>query len=334
MKAATARAHPNIALVKYWGKRDETLMLPAAGSLSMTLDAYPTTTEVTPASGSDDEFVFDGELVDPHHPSAQKVTQFLDVVRQLADRQLAGEPGAHKPLPRARVSSHNEAPTAAGLASSAAGFAALAVAAAAAYGLDADTAQLSRLARRGSGSACRSVIDRFAIWHRGEDDASSFAEATPAPEMRMVVCAINAAPKAVSSREGMRLTQRTSPFYDAWAHSTEALLRQAVAACRAGDFTRLGELTEVHAFRMHALTQSSEPPLRYLAPASWAAFDRVAELRAAGIETYATADAGPNVVAIARPADAAAVAEALSEFGETRVVAPGAGAQLLPGKLD
>ena len=152
--------------------------------------------------------------------------------------------------------------------------------------------------------------------------------------MRMIVCKINGSPKKVSSRDGMRLTAETSPFYDGWVTSTEQLLQRALAAAASHDFTTLGELTELHAYRMHAVIQSSEPPVRYLSPTSYAAFDRVAELRQNGVEAYATADAGPNVVAISQPHDAEATANALQEFGEVQIVAPGPGAQLLAGKVD
>ena len=196
---ATARAYPNIALIKYWGKQDEELVIPVAGSLSMTLDSYATTTEVTVAGGDSDSFLLNGAALDvTGDPAAKRVTEFLDIVRELAGSS------AH-----ARVVSTNEAPTAAGLASSASGFAALALAASKAYNLDLDPRALSRLARRGSGSACRSTVSRFAIWRAGTDDVSSYAEEISAPDMRMIVCKINGAPKAVSSRRGMQLTRDT-----------------------------------------------------------------------------------------------------------------------------
>ena len=324
-RTATAEANPNIALIKYWVKRDESLILPVAGSLSMTLDAYPTTTTVTVDGGADhDRCALNGVDLDPHADSAgRRISQFLDLVRELAGTEE-----------RAVVHSVNEAPTAAGLASSAAGFAALALAASRAYGLDLSERELSRLARRGSGSASRSVIDRFAVWHAGTDDESSYAEAISAPDMRMIVCTVSGSQKKVSSREGMLRTKATSPYFASWVSSTEAVLRRALDACAAGDFTTLGELTELHAYRMHALIESCEPPIRYLAPASYAAFDRIAELREAGVETYGTADAGPNVVAVSRPDDAEAVADALEEFGETTVVAPGRGARAIRDRVN
>ncbi|NLA65586.1 MAG: diphosphomevalonate decarboxylase [Leucobacter sp.] len=317
MTIATAIAHPNIALVKYWGKRDETLMLPAAGSLSLTLDAFPTTTTVrTSADLTADELVLNGET--QTSDAFLRVTRFLDLVRGMAGST------AH-----AQVTSHNEAPTGAGLASSASGFAALAVAAAAAYGLDLDRAALSRLARRGSGSAARSLVDGVSVWHAGDGDDTSFAEPVDAPEMSMIIVTVDAAQKAVSSREAMRRSALTSPFYPAWVTSTELSLTAMLEACRDLDFSRIGRITETHAMRMHAVIQACDPPIRYLSPTSIAVFDAIAALRADGVEAYGTADAGPNVAVISRPADAARVAKALEPFGSVRIVGAGPGARLV-----
>ncbi len=317
MTTATARAHPNIALVKYWGKRDEDLILPAAGSLSMTLDAFPTTTSVTLLDDApSDSFELDEVAVDG--TALTRTTRFLDHVREMA--------GSSR---RALVRSHNEAPTGAGLASSAAGFAALAVAAAAAYGLELDDRALSRLARRGSGSACRSIPDRYAVWHAGTEDADSYAERVEAPDLRLVVVTVDGRPKAVSSREAMRRTAATSPFYDAWVTSTARSLDQMLAACAAGDVRRIGEITESHALRMHAVIAASEPPVRYLLPASIAVLDVAAALRSDGVLAFATADAGPNVCVLTTPEDAPTVAAAVADHGDVRSVGPGPGARLL-----
>ncbi|APX33271.1 diphosphomevalonate decarboxylase [Brachybacterium sp. P6-10-X1] len=324
MTTATARAHPNIALVKYWGKRDEELMLPAAGSLSLTLDAYATTTTVSlDPSATEDRFVLGGAAATPGQ--TVQVTRFLDLVRARAGSAARADSSAH-----AVVDSRNEAPTGAGLASSASGFAALAVAAAAAYGLDLDRTELSRLARRGSGSATRSLVAGLGIWHAGDDDASSFAEPIEGPEMSMVIVTVDPGQKKVSSREGMRRTAATSPYYSGWVDSTARSLEEMSAACRAGDFTRVGEITESNALRMHAAIEACEPPIRYLRSTSVAVFDAVEQLRTRGIEAYATADAGPNVVVISRPAEAEAVAEHLADHGDVRIVGAGPGAHLIP----
>lgn len=316
MTKATARAYPNIALVKYWGKRDSTLMLPLTGSMSMTLDDFPTTTTVERApDATTDTFELNGEVMGGE--PLRRVIAFLDIVRARS--------GVND---HASVRSKNEVPTAAGLASSASGFAALALAASKAYGLPLDPAEVSRLARRGSGSATRSVIPRFAVWRAG-DDETSIAVPIEAPDMRMIVVVVDAGGKEISSREAMKRTALTSPFHDAWVTSTEQALESMIDSCADQDFTRIGRITETNALRMHATIQACDPPIRYLSPQSVAIFDRVRSLRDSGIETYATADAGPNVVAIARPEDAEAVAKALAEFGSVRVMAPGPGAELL-----
>lgn len=319
MTTATARAFPNIALVKYWGKQDEDLILPVAGSLSLTLDAFPTTTTVSLDGAADaDVFALNGSAASAD--ATGRVTRFLDRVRELAGSET-----------RASVVSTNEAPTGAGLASSASGFAALATAAASAYGLDLDQRDLSRLARRGSGSASRSLVPGLAVWHAG-DDASSYAETVTGPDMRMVIVTVDTAQKAVSSRAAMRRSALTSPFFPAWISSTEESLAAMLEACAADDFTRVGRITESHALRMHAVIQACDPPIRYLAPASIAIFDAVAALRDMGLEAYSTADAGPNVAVIVRPEQAEDLVAALQGFGSVRLVGPGAGAEVIPSE--
>ncbi|MCT9820234.1 diphosphomevalonate decarboxylase [Microbacterium sp. W1N] len=316
MSVATAVAHPNIALVKYWGKADAALNLPATGSLSMTLDVYPTTTTVrVDPDATADTLRLNGSERDEQ--ATGRVTRFLDVVRELAG-------STH----RAHVDSVNTVPSAAGLASSASGFAALAGAAAAAYGLDLDARALSRLARRGSGSASRSIIPGFAVWHAGTDE-ESFAEPLPAPDLAMVIAVVDSGHKPVSSREGMRRTVLTSPFYPAWVTSTAETLTAAVTACREGDVDRLGRITETNALRMHAVIQASDPPLRYLTATSHEIFDRVERLRADGVGAWATADAGPNVVVLCRAADAETVRAALAGLVELVVAHPGPGMRVV-----
>ena len=311
MTVATAQAHPNIALVKYWGKADTAANLPATGSLSMTLDIFPTTTTVRTTDDHADRVVLNG--VERDGTVRERVVCFLDHVRGLAGRD-----------DRAEVVSWNTVPSAAGLASSASGFAALAQAASEAYGLHLDTRALSRLARRGSGSAARSIIPRFAVWHAG-DDERSFAEPVEAPAIEMVIATVDAGEKAVSSREAMKRTALTSPFYPAWITSTAQTLESALEACRAGDLDRLGRITETNALRMHAVIQGSDPSIRYLTPVSWSIFDAVARLRAEGLRAWATADAGPNVCVICPPEDTAVVAERIGALAEVVVARPGPG---------
>lgn len=325
----TAVAHPNIALVKYWGKRDERLILPWSDSLSMTLDVFPTTTRVRlDAAAGHDKVVLDG--VPATGEAARRVIAFLELVRERAGLSW-----------RAVVDSRNTVPTGAGLASSASGFAALAVAAAAAYGLGLDATGLSRLARRGSGSASRSVFGGFAVWHAGPPgatgaaaDAASYAEPVPAAGMdpALVVAVVDAGAKTVSSREAMRRTVDTSPLYRPWADSSRADLAGMRAALALGDLEAVGEIAERNALGMHATMLAARPAVRYLSPATVTVLDRVLELRRDGVAAYATMDAGPNVKVLCRRADARRVAGAVGEAvpaARVLVAGPGPGARLL-----
>lgn len=327
--SATAVAHPNIALIKYWGKRDERLVLPVTDSLSMTLDIFPTTTRVRldPGAGHD-EVTLNG--VPATGEAQRRVVAFLELVRE-----QAGLPQ------RAVVETGNTVPTGAGLASSASGFAALAVAAGAAYGLDLDATALSRLARRGSGSASRSLFGGFAIWHAGRDtgtatdaDLSSYAEPVPAGELdpALVIAVVNAGPKAVSSREAMRRTVDTSPLYRPWAASSKEDLADMRGALRRGDLDAMGEIAERNALGMHATMLAARPAVRYLSPATLTVLDSVLQLRRDGVAAYATMDAGPNVKVLCHRADADRVAAAVrgaAPGGSVHTAGPGQGARLL-----
>src|SRR4051794_21492100 len=326
--ARTAVAHPNIALVKYWGKRDERLALPRTGSLSMTLDVFPTTTTVRTAPGAAaDSVTLDGKPATGE--ALRRVVAFVDLVRELAGRSE-----------RAVVHSRNAVPTAAGLASSASGFAALAVAAATAYGLDLDATDLSRLARRGSGSAARSIFAGFAMWHAGEGDGpagdrSSYAEPVGVSGLdpALVIALVDAGPKAVSSRTAMRRTVDTSPLYPAWVESSTADLTGMVAALRGGDLEAAGEIAERNALGMHATMLAARPAVRYLSPATVAVLDAVLQLRRDGGAASATMDAGPNVKVFCHRVDAGRVADAVRAggAGSAVVARPGPGARLRGG---
>ncbi|WP_331725814.1 diphosphomevalonate decarboxylase (plasmid) [Streptomyces xanthophaeus] len=327
--AATAVAHPNIALIKYWGKRDEQLFLPWTSSLSMTLDIFPTTTLVRlDAEAGHDEVTFNG--VPATGEAQRRIVAFLDLVRERAGL-------TH----RAVVDTRNTVPTGAGLASSASGFAALAVAASAAYGLGLDETGLSRLARRGSGSASRSIFGGFAAWNAGthtappaEADLSSYAEPVPAAEIdpALVIAVVNAGPKDVSSRTAMRRTVDTSPLFEPWAESSRDDLVEMRAALLRGDLDAVGEIAERNALGMHATMLGARPAVRYLSPASLTVLDSVLQLRRDGISAYATMDAGPNVKVLCHRADAERVAEVVRSAaagGSVHVAGPGLGARLL-----
>jgi diphosphomevalonate decarboxylase len=286
---ATAVAHPNIALVKYWGKRDADLVLPHNSSLSMTLDGLAATTTVEFGSRSEDFVQIDGRILEGQ--ALKRVVRILDLVRA-----RAGIPE------RAKVSSRTDFPKSIGLASSSAGFAALAAAASWAAQLEPSRRELSILARLGSGSASRSVEGGFCEWKKGEhpDGEDSFAMQVAPPEhwseLRMVIAICASEPKAVSSREGMQRCVDTSPFFEAWTRSAEADVPLARAALLARDLDTMGQIAERNAFRMHACALAADPPIQYMLPTTLAVIDGVRTLRAGGVPAYFTLDAGPNPV--------------------------------------
>ena len=295
MNTATATAHPNIALVKYWGKRDVALNLPAVSSLSLTLDTFRTETTVT-WGAERDSLELDGR------PATDK--ELARVVRFL-DRLGEREP--------CRVVSANNFPTAAGLASSSSGFAALALAAATAAGRALSPEQLSVLARMGSGSASRSLWGGFVRWQLGEQPDGSDSHGIPvAPadhwDVAMVVAVVSGAKKSVGSTEGMERSRHTSPYYQAWVDTAEAQVDEGQAAVLARDLPRLGEVMEASTLQMHSVMHTSRPPIVYWAGRTLDCWHAVAELRRQGIGAWATMDAGPNVKVLCEGRDAEYVA--------------------------
>ena len=316
---ATAQAQPNIALVKYWGKRDATLNLPAAGSLSITLDALHTHTRVRfDASLGADDIVLNGVR---DEKQTRKLGAFLDLFRTRAGIAT-----------RAQVESSNDFPTGAGLASSASGFAALALAADRALGLGLDARTLSMLARRGSGSAARSIFGGFVEMAAGERDDGEDAFAAPlldasAWPLKVVVAITSRAAKATSSRDGMQASQLTSPYYRAWLDTVPRDLATARAAIAARDFDKLADVSEASCLAMHAVMLATRPGLVYWNGATVECLQRVRALRAAGTPVFFTIDAGPQLKAVCLPDAADAVADALrATAGVADVLVSGLGA--------
>lgn len=319
---AVARAHSNIALVKYWGKRDIAVNTPAVGSISVTLDALATDTLVSFEAGLDaDEFLLDGRP-----EPVPRVSALLDLVRDRAGLAL-----------RARVSSTNNFPSSAGLASSASGFAALALAASHAAGLDVSPKELSVLARRGSGSAARSIFGGYVEMHAGTKASGldSFAEQLlPAADwpLSVVVAITEPQPKPVGSTSGMLGSAMSSPFYPGWLETADRDLDVMRRAITDRDFATLGEEAEHSCLKLHALMLTTRPALIYWNAATMAAMHRVIRMREAGLPAYFTIDAGPQVKVLCAPGDAAQVAVEMNQVPgvhEVRISALGPAAYLL-----
>ncbi len=327
-RKATARAHPNIALVKYWGKRDAALVLPHQSSFSVTLAPLEVTTTVELDAGPSRVELNGREATGAER---DRVLALVNLVAHEAGRPLGG----------VRVVSRGNFPMAAGLASSAAGFAALARATRAAAGLPDDVARTSRLARAGSGSAARSVQGGFCTWQRGQrpDGEDSFATQdfpeSHWPELRLLACVVSGAEKDVSSRDGMAATVETSPYYRAWVEDAEAEVPRARDAVRRRDLAALGVLAERNAWRMHATALAAEPPCCYLRPGTLAVVLALPGARAKGCPVYFTLDAGPNPVLLTTAEHVARVEALARAAGASDVLrcAPGGDARLVDGAL-
>ncbi|CAG0936718.1 diphosphomevalonate decarboxylase [Thermoflexales bacterium] len=328
---ATAQASPNIALIKYWGNRDQELRLPANPSLSMNLAGLTTTTtvEFDPALKQDVLILGGSEI---KGKGLERVSRFLDQVRRQTSEVLKTSEVSHL---FARVESRNNFPSGAGLASSASGFAALAVAASAAAGLDLNEAELSRLARLGSGSACRSVPGGFVEWTLGSDDRSSYAYSIASADhwdLRDIVALIDVEHKAVGSTEGHAVAA-TSPLQAARVATAPERLAQARSALLARDFAALADVVELDSLMMHAVMITSAPVLMYWQPSTIAVMQAVRQWRLNGLAACTTIDAGPNVHVICTAAAADEVALRLRVIpGVRRVLTAGVGgpAQLIP----
>lgn len=278
----TARAHTNIALIKYWGKADAKLRLPLMSSLSMTLDAFYTDTSIEESDNM--EFYLNDKKLD--EASTKRVFKYIDTLQKKFD--VSGNLSIH---------SINHVPTAAGLASSSSAFAALAGAFAKFYNLDVDNRELSRMARIGSGSASRSIFGGFAIWQKGRDDESSYAYALDEhPEMDLYLLAVelNSHKKKISSTMGMKDAQ-SSPFFEPWLKRNDFELSEMIDAIKNDNFTKLGETAELNASEMHAINLTAQPGFTYFEPDTIHAIKLVEDLRKRGIECYYTIDAGPNI---------------------------------------
>jgi len=271
-------AGPSLALIKYWGKASAEANTPATGSLAVTLGALESRTE----AAFDDR---DSVVVNGAEQPLERFSSFLGALKRelgLEGRGLA-------------VTSANNFPTAAGLASSSSGFAALAGAAAALAGAQLPAAKLSALARLGSGSATRSVYGGFTVFDAGAEAADVEQGEDHWPDFRVVLCVVREAAKATSSRRAMEFSRATSPYYGRWVETSPAVLAEARLALAACDWSRLGPLIRQSYLRMFSTMFTAAPPLIYWQPESLALIHELQTLRDEGFTAWETMDAGPQV---------------------------------------
>lgn len=319
---ASAIAHPNIAFVKYWGKRHtgtarEKLNIALNKSVSMTLSDLRTYTTVEFGDYDRDQIIMNGEEV-----RDERVIDHLNLIRREADIDK-----------KAKVFTENNFPTASGIASSASGFAALTVAACKAAGLDYGERDLSILSRQGSGSACRSIFGGYVVWKKSKISSESYAEQLADEnywELRDLIAVVSEARKKVSSIDGMSMTVQTSPLYMARLEEADKNANHAIEAIKNKDFDSLGQTIEYDSLLMHATMITTTPALLYWAPPSVAIMHAVVDMREEGIPAYHTMDAGPNVHVITLPEYTDKVEKRLKEIDGVKSIlncGPGPGAQ-------
>ncbi len=314
---ATARAQPNIALIKYWGKSDVARNLPAVGSISITLDTLYTTMSVEFDSAIDEDRLTVNGVVDA--AMLPRVSQCLDAVCGRGRQQ-------------ASITSQCNFPIAAGLASSSSAFAALVVAADAAQGGSRDRAGLASLAGLASGSAARSLYGGFCeLENEGGDIVVRSLRLGSEWPLKVVVAVTEAGPKAVGSTEAMEISRKTSPFYERWVEQQGDDLAAAREAILDRDFDRLTEVAEHNCLKMHSVMWASRPPMIYWNHVTLECMQVVRDLRAQGTQVFFTIDAGPQVKAVCSPEHEQLVADALSGVsGVKHIMVSGLGAGAAP----
>ena len=304
MTTATAQANPNIAFIKYWGNRDNTLRLPMNGSISLNLDGLYTRTSIS----FQPSLPFDQLIINGHEITGtglNRVAYILDIVRGMAN--------IHE---HAEIVSENNFPAGAGIASSASAFAALAMAGSKAAGLNLSEADLSRLARRGSGSASRSIPGGFVEWQAGTADDDSFAfSIAPADHWKLVDCIaiVSASHKKTGSTEGHAIAP-TSPLQAARVADTPRRLALCRNAILNKDFESFASIVELDSDIMHSVMMTSTPALHYWKPASLAVMNAVRQWRSEGLSACYTVDAGANVHVICLEAESQNVNKRLREM--------------------
>jgi diphosphomevalonate decarboxylase len=303
---ATAIAQTNIALIKYWGKRDVARNLPAVGSISITLRELYTevSVELTGDTGTDLLVV-----------NGTENTAMLPRISACLDNVIGRE------RQRALVTSASNFPIAAGLASSASAFAAVTVAAAAAAELDRSTDELSRLAGRASGSAARSLYGGFAeLENTGDSISVRTLLDTEAWPLQVVVAITETGAKPTGSTEAMEISRQSSPFYSSWVQQQQHDLDVARSAILQRDFDELATIAEHNCLKMHSVMWASRPPMVYWNSATMRCMQTVRELQQQGHKVFFTIDAGPQLKAVCLPDEVDIVAEALAQTDGVREI--------------
>ncbi len=322
---ATAIAHPNVAFIKYWGRKDEVLRLPTNGSLSMNVSEFTTKTTVEFSQ----DYKKDSVMIDEKNvfDEADRVIIHLDRIRKLANIHL-----------KAKVMSENNFPSGTGLSSSSSGFAALTVAGAKAAGLNLSEKELSILARQGSGSACRSIPDGFVEWLDGSTNEASYAKTIfPADYWAIadVIAVVSTEKKDVSTSKGQKLAQ-TSPFFNTRNFHMSKKIKHIKKLIKEKNFKEFGELIEAEALEMHAIMITSTPSLIYWSIGTVKIMKLVKKWRNEGLPVYFTINTGQDIHLICKNEDTEKVKNKLKEVSDVKqffVNHPASGTELIGDHL-
>jgi diphosphomevalonate decarboxylase len=282
-KKVSGRAPINIALIKYWGKKDPVEVIPYQPSISLSLSIFETITTIQ----THDEDTFKFELNHQPHPKTQALVETF--LKHFTDDHT---------LKNIYIHTYNTGPTAAGLASSASGFAALAVTANHFFQTNYSLEKLAEITRKGSGSAIRSLLPGCVMW---DVDGGITSIPFPFEDVCMGIIIINSREKEIGSTEAMKLSVETSPLYAHWVEKSFIDRDQFLSALQHKDFHRMGEIAESNALHMHEVCLHSQPEVKYLTDASHQVIQMIQQLRHThDIPLYATMDAGPNVKILTR----------------------------------
>ena len=309
-ESAMEFAASNIALCKYWGKRDVELNLPVTSSLSISMSHLGSCSKISLSDSNRDLILLNNEPMAATTMFSQRLVEFLDLFRPSSDTFF-------------NIDTKTNIPVGAGLASSACGFAATVKALDTFFGWNLSHAELSILARLGSGSACRSIYDGFVLWNAGSDVQGMDSYAVPLDytwdELRVGVLLVDHRQKSISSRDAMQSSVETCPFYKLWPSVVSEAIVHTEHALQHKDFWLLGATAESNALAMHALMLSTTPPIIYNQSATLDYMQQIWRARSEGLGVFFTQDAGPNLKLLFLSKDEKAVREM---FEEIEVVAP------------
>lgn len=282
MDGKTVRSYANIAIIKYWGKKDEKKMVPATSSISLTLENMYTDMEISfiddnGETEGTDLFYLNGELQDKKQ--TEKISKVIDMLREDKNRKVL-------------IKTENSMPTEAGLSSSSSGLSAVIKACNELFGKNLSRYEMAEISKFGSGSSSRSFFGPVSAWDK---NTGEIYEIKTDLKLAMIMLVLNEERKIISSREGMKICSETSTIFEKWIKNSEKDYEEMKKALAENDFEKVGELTEKNALLMHETTLYASPPFSYLTDKSRETMEYVRELRKKGEKCYFTMDAGPNV---------------------------------------